>query len=108
MRNPKILVIVIVVFALSAWWFFDLGSYLQLETPAARHRWSARVVRNNPLLAGLIFFAGYIVVTALSLPGSAVMTLAGRPFSAFGMQCCWCHLPVVSGRLWLSLFRDCC
>ena len=83
MRNPKIPVIVIVVFALSAWWFFDLGSYLQLETLqqgiGGLREWCA----NNPLLAGLIFFTGYIVVTALSLPGSAVMTLAGGALFGF-------------------------
>ena len=83
MRNPKIPVIVIVVFALSAWWFFDLGSYLQLETLQQGIGGLREWCGNNPLLAGLIFFTGYIVVTALSLPGSAVMTLAGGALFGF-------------------------
>lgn len=91
MRNPKILVIAVVVCVLIAWWFFDLGSYLQLDTLqediGGLREWGG----NNPLLAGLIFFAGYIVVTALSLPGSAVMTLAGGALFGF-----WYALLLVS------------
>ena len=83
MRNPKILVIALVVFALSAWWFFDLGSYLQLENLQQRVGGLRRWCEANSLLAGLLFFAGYIVVTALSLPGSAVMTLAGGAIFGF-------------------------
>ncbi|MFB0951024.1 MAG: VTT domain-containing protein, partial [Halioglobus sp.] len=83
MRNPKILVIAVVVLAFSAWWFFDLGSYLQLEILQQRIGGLREWCGNNPLLAGLIFFAGYIVVTALSLPGSAVMTLAGGALFGF-------------------------
>ncbi len=46
---------------------------------------------SNPLLAGLIYFAGYVVVTALSLPGAAVMTLAGGALFGF-----WYALLLVS------------
>ena len=68
MRNPKILVIAVVVLAFSAWWFFDLGSYLQLEILQQRIGGLREWCENNPLLAGLIFFTGYIVVVPVLTP----------------------------------------
>ncbi len=83
MRNRKILVIIVMGFAFSAWWFFDLGSYLQLENLQKGISGLRAWCETNSLLAGVLFFAGYIVVTALSLPGSAVMTLAGGAIFGF-------------------------
>ncbi|MDG2047177.1 MAG: FAD-dependent oxidoreductase [Halioglobus sp.] len=71
------------VFAVSAWWFFDLGSYLQLENLQQSVGGLRKWCEANSLLAGLLFFLGYILVTALSLPGSAVMTLAGGAIFGF-------------------------
>ena len=55
---------------------FDLGQYLNLAAiksrQAALEAWRAE----QPLRAALAFFAAYVAVTALSLPGAAVMTLA--------------------------------
>jgi len=56
---------------------FDLGRFLSLEaikaSQADLEAWRA----SRPLIAALLFFVIYVVVTALSLPGAAVMTLAG-------------------------------
>ena len=91
MRKQQIAVIVVVGFALTAWFYFDLGSYLQFETLQLRigdlRQWYA----DNPLLAGIIYFAIYVVVTALSVPGAAVMTLAGGALFGF-----WYALLLVS------------
>ncbi len=91
MYRKQIVVVTLIGLALAAWFFFDLGSFLQLETLQQRigdlRDWYA----NNPLLAGLIYFAGYVAVTALSLPGAAVMTLAGGALFGF-----WYALLLVS------------
>ena len=91
MQAKQIVVVIAIALAMAAWFFFDLGSYLQFETLQQRigdlRQWYAK----NPLLAGLIYFAGYVAVTALSVPGAAVMTLAGGALFGF-----WYALLLVS------------
>ena len=91
MQAKQIVVVIAIALAMAAWFFFDLGSYLQFETLQQRigdlRQWYAE----NPLLAGLIYFAGYVAVTALSVPGAAVMTLAGGALFGF-----WYALLLVS------------
>lgn len=59
--------------------YFSLGLDQTLDLDAVRlHRnalltWKAE----HPLVAALAYFSSYILVTALSLPGAAAMTLAG-------------------------------
>ena len=87
----KIAVLAIIAAAIGAWWYFDLGSYLQLGTLQQRlgelQAWYAR----NPVLAGLAYFVIYVAVTALSVPGAAIMTLAGGALFGF-----WYALLLVS------------
>ena len=67
----------------AAFFAFDLGHYLNLATiknrQAELEAWRAA----QPVVAALLFFAGYVAVTALSLPGAAVMTLAAG--AVFGL-----------------------
>ena len=52
---------------------FDLGRFLSLEaiqaSQADLQAWHA----GQPVLAGLVFFAGYVAVAALSLPSGTSM-----------------------------------
>ena len=91
LKTKQIAVVVSLVLALSAWFFFDLGSYLQFETLQQRIGDLRQWYENNPLLAGLIYFAAYVTITALSVPGAAVMTLAGGALFGF-----WYGLLLVS------------
>ncbi|MES2295489.1 MAG: FAD-dependent oxidoreductase [Pseudomonadota bacterium] len=71
--------------ALAALVFFtlDLDRYLTLDGVKAGLG-SARIAFGaSPVLVGLLFFAAYVLVAALSLPGAAVMTLAAG--ALFGM-----------------------
>ena len=76
MNARKLLVVALVIAAIAAFFFFDLGQYLKLDffksQQAAIESWRAA----NPLQAALIFFSVYVAVTGFSLPGAAVMTLA--------------------------------
>ena len=91
MPIKKIAVIVVIAVAIAGWFHFGLGSYLQFDTLQQRvgdlRVWYA----DNPALAGLLYFALYVVVTALSVPGAAVMTLAGGALFGF-----WYALLLVS------------
>ncbi len=63
---------------------FDLGRFLSLAAIKERQdeleAWRAA----RPLLAAVIFFTGYVAVTALSLPGAAAMTLAAGALFGLG------------------------
>jgi pyruvate/2-oxoglutarate dehydrogenase complex dihydrolipoamide dehydrogenase (E3) component/uncharacterized membrane protein YdjX (TVP38/TMEM64 family) len=73
----KKLAIIAVLAALAAAYFaFDLGQYLTLEGVKALAADTAAFQRDNPLVVVAGFFLAYVVVTAASFPGAAIMTLA--------------------------------
>ncbi|MEH6591192.1 MAG: FAD-dependent oxidoreductase [Halioglobus sp.] len=91
MRTKQLAIIALLVGAAIAWFYFDLGSYLQLavlrENLAQLQHWYSQ----HPLLAGAIYFSIYVLVTGLSVPGAAIMTLAGGALFGF-----WYGLLLVS------------
>jgi pyruvate/2-oxoglutarate dehydrogenase complex dihydrolipoamide dehydrogenase (E3) component/uncharacterized membrane protein YdjX (TVP38/TMEM64 family) len=91
LRTKQIVVIAAVAAALAAWFYFDLGSLLQFEVLQQRIGEMRHWYTDNPLLAGLIYFAIYVAVTALSVPGAAIMTLGGGALFGF-----WYALLLVS------------
>jgi len=75
--DRKRLLLVLIVAALAAFFVFDLKQYLSLEFfQASRARIDAFYAA-HPWQTAAAFFAVYVTVTALSLPGAAIMTLAG-------------------------------
>lgn len=80
----KKLVLVLVLGVLVALFFLlGLGDYLTLDYLKRAHERAVDYAHANPMLATLAFFAVYVLVTALSLPGAAVMTLAAG--AVFGL-----------------------
>ena len=61
----------------------DPGQVLNLTTIKARQTELEAWRAAQPVLAGLVFFAGYVSVSALSIPGATLMTLAAGAF--FGL-----------------------
>ena len=77
-------VVVVLAGLAAACYAFGFGDFLSLATIKSRQA-ELEVWRTaQPVLAGLLFFAGYIAVAALSLPGAAVMTLAAG--AVFGLS----------------------
>ncbi|MFL6846486.1 MAG: FAD-dependent oxidoreductase [Allosphingosinicella sp.] len=72
----RILLLLLIVLAISAFFILDLGQYLTLDSLKARRDGLAALVEARPLVAIAAFFLVYVAVTALSLPGAAIMTLA--------------------------------
>jgi pyruvate/2-oxoglutarate dehydrogenase complex dihydrolipoamide dehydrogenase (E3) component/uncharacterized membrane protein YdjX (TVP38/TMEM64 family) len=66
----------LILAAVAAFFLFDLGSWLTLDSLKARQAELADIVAQRPVLAIGGFFLIYVAVTALSLPGAAIMTLA--------------------------------
>ena len=83
MKKSKILLFLIIAAAIAAFFVFDLKQYFSLDYFKSQRAVIDAYVAANPLQAGLIFFAIYVVVTGLSLPGAAIMTLVGG--AVFGL-----------------------
>jgi pyruvate/2-oxoglutarate dehydrogenase complex dihydrolipoamide dehydrogenase (E3) component/uncharacterized membrane protein YdjX (TVP38/TMEM64 family) len=62
--------------AIAAWFLCDLGQYLTLDALKAQQAAIDGFYRANPLLVLGLFFLAYVMLTALSVPGAVIMTLA--------------------------------
>ena len=63
--------------------YSGLHQYANLDALKAQQTTIAEYNNAYPLYAALIFFTAYIIITGLSLPGAAIMTLAGG--AVFGL-----------------------
>ncbi|WP_434735417.1 FAD-dependent oxidoreductase [Candidatus Accumulibacter necessarius] len=61
----------------------DLGQYLNLQTLKAQQQAIEAFRTDNPGLSVALYFSAYVVMAALSLPGAALLTLAGG--AVFGL-----------------------
>lgn len=85
MNLKKLLVIAVFAALVASFFWFDLGQYLRLDALKARQAQIDGFYAAQPVLTIAIFFAAYVAVTGLSLPGAAIMTLAaGAIFGVFG------------------------
>ena len=81
MKFSRIALLVAVLALIAAFFVFDLGRYLSLEFFATQRQAILDYEAANPVLAAIAFFVVYVVVTGLSLPGAALLTLvAGAVF----------------------------
>ncbi|MFO6428786.1 FAD-dependent oxidoreductase [Erythrobacter sp. W302b] len=72
----KLAILAVLAAIITAYFVFDLGQYLTLEgIKQLVAQWEA-FYADNPVMVIAGFFAAYVAVTAASLPGAAIMTLA--------------------------------
>ncbi|MCF8024481.1 MAG: TVP38/TMEM64 family protein [Desulfobacteraceae bacterium] len=89
--TKKLAVIGVIVVIVVLFFVLNLQQYMNLAyIKESRENFQALLARYPALVTGA-FFIVYIVVTALSLPGAAVMTLAGGALFGF-----WTGLVIVS------------
>lgn len=72
----KIALLGVIVAAIFSFFYFDLNSYLTLQGMKGSLDTFQSQIAQNPVLSIGVFFAIYVAVTALSLPGAAILTLA--------------------------------
>ncbi|MBA2723737.1 MAG: TVP38/TMEM64 family protein, partial [Methylibium sp.] len=89
--NKKLLLAALIAAAVIAFFAFGGHNELSLEAMKARQAQFAELYARQPLTVLAAYFAIYAAVAALSLPGAAVMTLAGG--ALFGL---WIGTLVVS------------
>lgn len=73
----KLIIILAILGAVVGFFVFDLDQVLTLENIKSNQAQLAQQVSEAPVLASVLYFGLYVLVTALSLPGAAIMTLAG-------------------------------
>ena len=73
----RIIIVVLLILGIIAFRYFDAGRYLSLDyIKASQQKLHALYLANRPLVIAA-YMGIYIAVAALSLPGAAVLTLAG-------------------------------
>jgi pyruvate/2-oxoglutarate dehydrogenase complex dihydrolipoamide dehydrogenase (E3) component/uncharacterized membrane protein YdjX (TVP38/TMEM64 family) len=82
-NSRKIIVVLGVIVLVTLFFAFDLQRYLTLAELKARQEAFTQFYTGNRLLTLGLYFGLYVLVTALSLPGAAVMTLAGGALFGF-------------------------
>ena len=77
MQIRKIVILVLVAAGVAAYFFFDLAHYFNLAFLKSSQQSFDAYYHAHPIQTIAIYFGAYLAVAALSLPGAAVMTLAG-------------------------------
>jgi len=73
----KIIIFCAIALGFAAFLYFDLGQYFSLEYLKASQEKLQALYLANPSLVVAAYMGIYIAVTALSLPGAAILSLAG-------------------------------
>ncbi len=68
---------VVLVLGLILFFAFGLDEYASFEALADNRRWLIAAVSDHAVLSALIFFLFYATMIAFSIPGAAVMSVAG-------------------------------
>src|SRR3990172_11619718 len=77
MKRGRFTLVVVIVALIAAFFAFGLDRYFTFEFFKSQQAAIDAYYRANPLQAAAAYFAVYVVVTGLSLPGATVMTLIG-------------------------------
>ncbi|MBT8347099.1 MAG: TVP38/TMEM64 family protein [Desulfofustis sp.] len=82
-KAKKIGIVGVIIILIALFQVFDLSQFLSLEYLKSSRETLARLYAENTFLVIAAYFFIYVLVTSLSLPGAAVMTLAGG--AVFGL-----------------------
>lgn len=82
--NMRFLVVALILLLVTVYFTTGAGSYLTLASLKQNQELLTAHFSNHPFLVSLIFGLGYVLVTALSIPGATILTLAsGAIFGLF-------------------------
>ncbi len=77
MTKGRLVVLIVLAALIAAFFYFDGRSYFSLDNFKAQQAAIDAYFQAHPLQTAAIYFAIYVAVTGLSLPGAAIMTLVG-------------------------------
>ena len=85
MNKNKLIIAFIVVTLLMAFFAFDLGRFLSFEAVTASRAELVAAYERQPVVVAGGYFLAYVVMTALSLPAAAIMTLLAGAIFGVGL-----------------------
>ncbi|WP_318487846.1 dihydrolipoyl dehydrogenase [Photobacterium leiognathi] len=91
MDKKKLALLIVIVSLIASWIHFDLGQYLTLDFIKQEQSALQAKIQSQPIVAYVSYFAIYVLATALSLPGAAILTLLAAAIFGF-----WPSLIIVS------------
>ena len=77
MKKGKLLVVVVIAALVAAFFAFGLHKEITFDNFLKQRDLIASYFQANPVQTAAIYFAVYVAVTGLSLPGAAILTLVG-------------------------------
>jgi uncharacterized membrane protein YdjX (TVP38/TMEM64 family) len=77
MNVGKVSIAVVFAMAIAAFFYFDLGRFLSLDTLKQNRDHLLVFTEANYAASVALFILAYVTVTGLSLPGAVILTLAG-------------------------------
>ena len=83
LSKNKILLILFLGFAIACFFILDLDKYATFEFFNSQQADVQEYYRQHPAYSAFIFFSIYVLITSLSLPAAAIMTLIGG--AVFGL-----------------------
>ncbi len=84
MRQRQVFVALLLALSFGVLWSLDLGRFIGFEQLKAHQAELTAWRLQQPLTAAALYFAGYVLATALSVPGALIITLAGGAVFGFG------------------------
>jgi uncharacterized membrane protein YdjX (TVP38/TMEM64 family) len=79
----RLIILIFLMIGAIAAWRLNLADYLSLAFIRSQHSELNRYRVEHPVLSFGLFFIFYVIITSLSLPGAAVMTLLGGALFGF-------------------------
>ncbi len=83
MNQKRLLVLVLLLAAIAAFFVFDLKQYVTQEFFESQRARIDAYYAAHPLQTVAVYFVAYVAITALSLPGAVPMTLVGGALFGF-------------------------
>ena len=77
MNAKKFIPLTLLALGIAAFFVFDLGQYVSLDYIKHSQARFVALYAQQPVLVTAVYFGVYVAVTALSLPGAVILTLAG-------------------------------
>lgn len=84
MSFKRLLLLLVIVALFVSAFVFDLTQYLSLDILKEKQQQLSQLFVENPVQTFAVYFAIYVLATALSLPGAAVLTLGAGAIFGFG------------------------
>jgi uncharacterized membrane protein YdjX (TVP38/TMEM64 family) len=97
MGKKKLILAAIVVVLISLFFVFDLGRFLTLESLRTNRDALTTFYQKNRFITAGAFIALYIIQTALSLPGAAVLSLAAGAIFGVAMGTLYVNIGATTG-----------